>query len=165
MREPAVLRGAMPMLHSCRHLHHIAWKHALRRLAFELAPSFAIDADEDLPAATRGMVDVPVVAASRFECHVVDDEWITRCAHLLEVGTSGEVLRVAVVRFAHAEEPAVFLLLCLVTRGIGGIHFLCHRECRPCVRPACVESDMRKNRCHFVAGHAVGAGGLKMVFE
>ena len=52
----------------------VAGVQASRGLAFLLVPAASRDADEDLPAAPGGVVDVPVVAASRLERHVGEED-------------------------------------------------------------------------------------------
>lgn len=66
--------GAVPMLDACRDLDDVAWCEALRCLAFFLIPALAIDADENLAAALRSVVDMPEIAAARLERDVADDK-------------------------------------------------------------------------------------------
>ena len=72
MAEPAVGRGTVPVLGAGRDVDHVARLHFDGVLALFLIVSAACDADEDLPAALLGMMDVPVVAAARLKGHVED---------------------------------------------------------------------------------------------
>lgn len=63
MAEPAVRLCAVPVLDFCRNGDYIARLQAARRFAFFLIPSFAIDTNQNLSAAGRRMMNVPIVAA------------------------------------------------------------------------------------------------------
>ena len=70
MRKPAVACGTMPVLHLGRYVHHVAGQQQAGGLAPLLIPATAGHTHE-LTAALVGVVDVPVVAASRLERDVV----------------------------------------------------------------------------------------------
>ena len=57
--EPAILLRAVPVLHVRRNGDDRAGDEAHRGLAFFLIPALARGADEHLPAALRGVMDVP----------------------------------------------------------------------------------------------------------
>lgn len=61
--EPAVLLGAVPVLHLCRDHHQTALMEGNSGLALLLIPALAGGTQQQLSAALGGMVDVPVVAA------------------------------------------------------------------------------------------------------
>lgn len=63
MAEPAIRLCAVPVLDFCRNGDYIARLQAARRFAFFLIPSFAIDTNQNLSAAGRRMMNVPIVAA------------------------------------------------------------------------------------------------------
>lgn len=67
MGKPAVRLGAVPVLYLRRDDNDRAGRQANSILAFFLIPALAGCADQDLPAAALGMMDMPVVAASRFK--------------------------------------------------------------------------------------------------
>ena len=85
----------MPVLHTGGDVDHVA---GLERLCFlppGLVPAPAGHADENLPAALLGVVDVPVIPAARLKGHVV-------YAHLaggkgLKIALPHKILREAVV--------------------------------------------------------------------
>ena len=76
MTEPAVNLRSVPVLDLGRNLDDVTRPQALGGLAPLLVPTLAINADEHLPAPCGSVVDVPVVAATRFEGHVVDGNGI-----------------------------------------------------------------------------------------
>ena len=63
VREPAVGRGAVPVLHLRRDIDHVSRAQRPGLLAPLLIPAPAGHAQKDLTAALAGVVDVPVVAA------------------------------------------------------------------------------------------------------
>ena len=90
MGEPAVRRGAMPVLHPGGDVDHVAGMELPGRLAPFLVPASAGHAEQNLSAALAGVVDVPVVPAARLKGDVVH-------AHLaggegLEVALPHEIL-------------------------------------------------------------------------
>ena len=66
MREPAVRGRSVPMHHIRCYFDHIAGFKPPSRFAFLLIVAFTTDTDKQL---SSGMA-VPVIAASRLECHV-----------------------------------------------------------------------------------------------
>ena len=164
MAEPAVCRGAVPVLDVRGNLHHVAGAQALGGLALFLVPAFAIHADEHLPAALARMVDVPVVAAARLEGHVEDGQVVVGVGERVEIALPDEVLRETVVGLAQAEEPTVGLGA-VAFRVAFGIHLLRHVECRPCVGPAGVEGDMGENLGHLLLRDAVLLGAGQVIFQ
>ena len=82
---------------------------------FSSVYAFACGADEDLPSAACGVVDVPVVAASRLERHVgEEDRSVARFRQRIDVGGAGEILGVGGVLLAFAENvvPVEFVVVC-----------------------------------------------------
>ena len=70
VREPASLRGSVPVLDIRRDRHYSAGKQLLCGLAPLLVPALAVNADPYLTAALIRMVSVPIVPAARLERHV-----------------------------------------------------------------------------------------------
>lgn len=70
--KPRVGLGAMPVLLACRDDNDRAGFEAYGFLSFGLVPAAAGSAQQNLPAALRGVVDVPVVPASWLERHVAN---------------------------------------------------------------------------------------------
>ena len=68
----------MPMLDSRRNVHHITGGERLYGLTPLLIATASGNADENLSAATRCLVDVPVVAATRLKGHIVDFDLFCR---------------------------------------------------------------------------------------
>lgn len=124
MREPASLRGSVPVLDVRRDRHYSAGNQLLCGLAPLLIPALAVNADQYLTAALIRMVSVPVVPAARLERHVCYENGLLRVGQRLQVGIPLEVLSIGCVGFALTEESAV--LLCDVVR----VDLLCLTECR-----------------------------------
>ena len=83
---------------------------------FSSVYAFACGADEDLPSAACGVVDVPVVAASRFEAHVEERELAyARVRERVQEALSREVLREPCVGLSQAEDVR------LKERGLVGV--------------------------------------------
>src|SRR5699024_7536164 len=89
-----------------RNVHHIARLERAGGLAPLLVPTVARHADEQLPAALRSMVDVPVVATARLKRHIEYRHLIG--AHGREVALAVEVLGVGVVGLADGEDAGGF---------------------------------------------------------
>src|SRR5699024_5526378 len=133
MGEPAVGRRAVPVLDLGRDYHRIAGREGLRRLAPRLIPAAAGGAEQDLPAAFAGVVDVPVVAAARLKGDVGGRDAVL-AAEGLQVAFANKVLCVGVVGGAQAEDAAVGLLGLLVRPDLFG-----HAEGGPGLGPAGVK--------------------------
>lgn len=70
MREPAVRCCAMPMFHFCRNVDAVARFHFYRLFSFFLIITASCHADKNLSATAFCVMDVPVIAASRFKCYI-----------------------------------------------------------------------------------------------
>src|SRR5574340_1213580 len=75
---------------------------ALGLLPLDLVPAAAGRAQQDLPAAAGGVVDVPIVAAAGLEGHVGDRDALG--GEPLEVALPDEVLGVGVVLLSARED-------------------------------------------------------------
>lgn len=73
MREPRICFCAVPVLLTYRNPNDSAWNHADGFFAFFLVPTGTRGAQQNLFAgAVFTVVDMPVVSATRFECHIVN---------------------------------------------------------------------------------------------
>ena len=70
MREPAVRCGAVPVLHAGGDVDTVARSHLHGVFAPLLVIAPAGHTDEDLSAAFVGVVDVPIIAASRLKGYI-----------------------------------------------------------------------------------------------
>ena len=73
-----------------------------------LVPALTGGADEQLPTALDGMVDVPVVLAARLEGDIGQKQTVLRLCQRAEEGLAGKVLGVGVVGGAKAEHVLRF---------------------------------------------------------
>lgn len=109
MREPAVLRCAMPVLHAIMGDDEIARMQLARRLALFLIPALAAGDQQQLEAI---VVNVPVVPAAGLEGDVADADVDRRVADQgVEVALADKILGVGVVRGAHGEDAVLYGLL------------------------------------------------------
>ena len=74
VRKPAVLFSAVPMLDPRRDRNHRTGRQADSLLAFLLIPALAGDADENLSASLRRMVNMLVVPASGLKGYVRQED-------------------------------------------------------------------------------------------
>ena len=105
MLEPAVGRGAVPVLDAGGDVHRDARRHLDGGLAPFLVVAAAGGADEDLPAAGLGVVDVPVVAAAGLERHAEGGN--LRGRERVQVAAPREILRVGRVERADRDRRPV----------------------------------------------------------
>lgn len=101
----------MPVLHIRGNHDDAAIVQADGVLALFLIPALARGADQQLPAAFGGMVDVSVVPASRLEGHIGKKHGaLARNGQGLEVGLAGKVPGIGVIGRADAEGVLLFIL-------------------------------------------------------
>src|SRR5690625_6757008 len=130
------------MLRARGYADHRAGDHAHRFLALGLVPAGAGRAHEDLIAtASCAVVDVPVVATSRFEAHVADRD--APCDERGQITPSDEVLREGLVGIAEREG-----LLELVLRHASLLRHRCQRGLRD-------RKSTRLNSSHVAISYAV----------
>lgn len=134
MGKPTVRRCPVPMLHPRRNIHHIARMQFLRRLAFLLIKAASGNADENLPTAALCVMNMSVVAATRFKSHVINAD--LRGGQWRQITLPDKVPGKSVVGCADREHH---LTLMLVSR-IGDSVLLCpnffrHAERRPRLGP------------------------------
>ena len=115
--------GAMPVLRIRGDADGLPGLELLWLLSLDLVVAATADRDEYL---RRVVMDVPVVAATRLEGHVMDGN-LRSLEHRSKVALSHEVLREAVVRFSHREcarifhcRPALSFMLCTVPYSTPG---------------------------------------------
>ncbi len=103
MLEPRALCSSVPMLNAFGDVDDVACVETNGRFAPFLIDAFATDADEYLMCS---VMDVPVVAATRFECHVgITLNGLLALGNVLwldrrEVTVACEILSVSIVRVA-----------------------------------------------------------------
>ena len=95
------------MLHIGGNLHDIPRFQGAGRFAPRLVPALPTHADENLAATGFRMVNVPIIAASRFESDVENGDGIPIMRQFIEVGFSGEMLGIGFVGIAKSEKTAV----------------------------------------------------------
>ena len=98
------LFGAAPcQCFTRRNIHHIAWMQFLRRLAFLLIKAASGNADENLPTAALCVMNMPVVAATRFKSHVINAD--LRGGQWRQITLPDKVPGKSVVGCADREHP------------------------------------------------------------
>ena len=95
MLEPAVWRCAMPMLYINWYVNAIARFHFDGVLAQFLIITSASHTNQNLSAAARCMVDMPIIAATRLERDVKNINLLLR--QRLQIALSGEILRIIII--------------------------------------------------------------------
>ena len=95
MLEPAVWRCAMPMLYISWYINVIARFHFDGVLAPFLIVTATSHTNQNLPAAARCMVDMPIIAATRLERDVKNINLLLR--QRLQIALSGEILRIIII--------------------------------------------------------------------
>ena len=163
MREPAVGRSAVPVLHPRGDVDHVAGAQFLCRLAPLLVKPSTSHADEDLSATAFGVMDMPVVAAARLKRHVEDADLLGGKGR--EVALTDKELREGVIGGTDRENHLVLVLgLC-----VGGIvirpGLLRHTKGRPRLGPSRIKRRMRKDLRYLRLGHAVVLCGRQVIFE
>ena len=127
VRKPAVFFGAVPVFHTDGDFHAVARFKGAGFFAPLLIPAFAGDAQQNLSAALVGVVDVPVVAAARLECHVGEKRFARRRrAQRVEIRRADKIFCVGGVLMPFAENVLLFkffiihigLLICPATPAI-----------------------------------------------
>ena len=115
VRKPRVLFRAVPVLDFGGDLHHVAGFQRTRSLAPLLIPPLSGCAQQQLSAALRRVMDVPVVAAARLERDVcISRLAVARSCQRIEIGPADEELRVS--RVLRSESEYVFALKFLIIR-------------------------------------------------
>ena len=164
MREPAVGCRTMPVLYIGRNVNDRSGQNLYRRFALFLIPAAPGHTDKHLSAAFRGFMDVPVVAAARLESHVGNIHLLTR--NRCEVTVAGEILGIRRVGFTDGENHfALECSFCILSGRLFRPYLFRQTECRPCLRPTRVKTDMRDNFGDFGAGDTVVLRRLQMICQ
>ena len=108
MAEPAILFRTVPVLHLGGNHHHAAGGQAHGGLAGLLIPALTGGAQQKLPAALFGMMDVPVVAAARLKGHIGGEQAALGVRQGVEEGISNKLLGIGGVGSAGAEHIRFF---------------------------------------------------------
>ena len=85
MRKPFIRCSTMPVFNTCRNINAVTWLHFYSFVAFLLIISSSGNAYQNLSSATFRMMNMPVISASRFECHIENSNLRSgdRCKKLL----------------------------------------------------------------------------------
>lgn len=70
MGKPTVRCGSVPMLDICRNMNYHTGQYLHCRTTLLLMPSAPGYTDEHLTASTPRMMDMPIIATTRLECHI-----------------------------------------------------------------------------------------------
>lgn len=132
--EPAVPLGAVPVLDLRRDDDDSAGLQADRLFALLLVPTLAGGADQQLPAALGGVVDMPVVPALN---------WTPYSQSLVVTGFNGIHVCALCELFVTSSFARLFLCFVLVP------NLFCKVEHCPAFWPACIECYVGDNRCDF----------------
>ena len=122
MHEPAVPGRAVPVLDPGGDVDNVALVQFACGLAPLLIPAAPGGAEQYLPAAADGLMDMPVVAAPRFEGHVADDDPFG--GKHVQITVADKIPGIGRVGTAPGERSPVFLhghsLLLIVMPGRYG---------------------------------------------
>ena len=134
MRKPAILCRAVPMLDAGRNDHHITGMQLSRLFAPCLIPAGPVRAEQNLPAALGGFMDMPMVAAVN---------WTPYSQSLVVTGFNGIHVCALCELFVTSSFARLFLCFVLVP------NLFCKVEHCPAFWPACIECYVGDNRCDF----------------
>ena len=109
-------------------------------------------------------MDVPVIAATRFERNIGYIHLLARNGS--KVTVAGEILRVCSVRFADRKNHfALKSGFGIFTNGIFRPYVFCQIERRPCFRPTGIKTDVGNDFGNLSTGNAVLLCRLQMKYE
>jgi len=157
----------MPVLHFCRNIDAVTRFHFYSFFTFFLIISSSGNTYQDLPASTFCMMDVPVISASRFKCHIKNSN--LRSRDWCKKTSAGKILCKAIVwctdwkyhLFSMRTHRFLFVwqisFTCLP-------HFLCKIENSPCFWPSCIECNMCDHSSNLFLCHTMIFRILKMIF-
>ena len=102
--EPGISLGTMPMLYIGGDGDHHARTKADGLFSVFLIPTFSGCTDEELPSATFGAVDMPMIAAARLKRHIGKKNGaVLRFCQRIEIGLPDEVLCISIVGRSQAK--------------------------------------------------------------
>ena len=110
------------------------------------------------------MMDMPVIPTARFESDIGNIHLLAR--NRSQIAIACEILRIGRIGLADGKDHlALESGLGIFAGRVLGPHALGQIECRPCLRPTGVETDMGDNLGYLGAGDTVLFCRLKMVNE
>ena len=163
VREPAVGSRAVPVLYTGGDVDHVAGLERLRWLSPGLVPATAGHAEENLPAALLGVVDVPVVPAAWLKGHVINANLAG--GEGLEIALPHKILGEAVVGCTDGEDHFLLVKRLGVCCAVLRPNLLGHAEGRPRLRPTGIKGGVGENFRNFLPGDTVLLGGGQVVLE
>ena len=154
----------MPVLDSRRDVHHITRMQHLGLLAPFLIAAPASHTDQDLTTAFVGMVDVPVIPASRLKGDI-EYPYLTG-GEGGKLALAGKILGKAIVGAANGEHHSVGVSLFATVRRISlAPDLLCHAEGCPRFRPARIKGRMGQDIRDLFPRDPILLGHHQMVLE
>src|SRR5574344_2915680 len=144
----------MPMLHTGRYVNDSPRENLLCRLSPFLIPATSSHTDKHLSSALGGMMDVPVVAATRFEGDIGNGDLLA--GNTCQITIALEILGIGSIGFANREKHLLLeTSLRIFHRCVFFPNLLSLTESRPCLGPSCIESDMSDDFRYFRSCDAV----------
>ena len=121
---------------------------------------------ERLPAAFRGVVYMPVVAATRLKSDIYDRH--ASCHHGRNIALSDEILGIGIIRLANRKNDGLCIFFERTDCGTIGIfspNLFCHTKSCPCLGPARIKSGVGKDFGHFGFGYSVFLCRFEVILE
>ena len=157
----------MPVLHFCRNIDAVTWLHFYSFFTFFLIISSSGNTYQDLPASTFCMMDVPVISASRFKCHIKNSN--LRSRDRCKKTSAGKILCKTIIWCTDWKChlfcmcPHCFLFVWQISFACFP-HFLCKIENSPCFWSSCIECNMCDHSSNLFLCHTMIFCILKMIF-
>ena len=162
MSKPTVSSSTVPVLHVGGNVDNSAGQNLHSGFPLFLIPSSAGNTHEHLSTSFRGLVDMPVVAASRLKSHIGKGYLPGRYGR--QIAVAGKILGVSRIGLAYRENHASGELgLGIVALDVVGPYVFGQTESRPGLGPSGVESHVGNYLSCLCAGYAVGFGILQMM--
>ena len=151
------------MLDTGRNIHGVSRQQLHGVLAPLLIKAVSGNADKNLPAAGFGVMDMPVVAASRLKGHIENP-------HLLlgdrrKIAFPAEILRKTIICRADWKDHGCSVFCHGAVVRFLAPHFFCHAERRPRLGPSGIEGGVGQNLSNFLLGDAVFLCAFQMIPE
>ena len=109
------------------------------------------------------MMDMPVIPTARFESDIGNIHLLAR--NRSQVAIACEILGIRRVGFADGENHFTLeCSFCILAGRLFRPYVFGQTECRPCLRPTRVKTDMRDDFGDFGAGDAVVLRRLQMIY-
>src|SRR5574344_2021373 len=127
----------MPMLHTGRYVNDSPRENLLCRLSPFLIPATSSHTDKHLSSAFGGMMNVPVVAATRFEGDIGNGNLFA--GNTCQITVSLEILGIGSIGFANGENHLLLeTSLRIFQRHVFFPHLLSLTKSRPSLGPSCI---------------------------